>query len=172
MSKSRYLVVAVILLVICLVPVLVEAADPEGKATYGSEDTVAGVKIAVNFSWTLLSGFLVFFMQAGFALLGAGLIRSKNTLNYLTKSYMDFSAGAIAYWAFGFALMFGGSKLAPGLESGNPWIGYGGFFPLRRLIRCLHGYAMALPNGFRGDGSYHSGWRRSGTAKVSSLLAI
>lgn len=128
MSKSRYLVVAVILLVICLVPVLVEAADPEGKATYGSEDTVAGVKIAVNFSWTLLSGFLVFFMQAGFALLGAGLIRSKNTLNYLTKSYMDFSAGAIAYWAFGFALMFGGSKLAPGLESGNPWIGYGGFF--------------------------------------------
>ncbi|MBI2874514.1 MAG: ammonium transporter, partial [Firmicutes bacterium] len=75
-----------------------------------------------------MAAFLVFFMQAGFAFLGAGLIRSKNTVNYLTKSFMDFSLGGLAYWAFGFALMFGGSKLAPGLHLGNTWIGYSGFF--------------------------------------------
>lgn len=61
---------------------------------------------------------LVFFMQAGFALLGAGLIRSKNTVNYLTKSFMDFSIASLGFWAFGFALMFGGGAAASiiGLE--------------------------------------------------------
>ncbi|GBC84473.1 Ammonia channel [bacterium HR11] len=86
------------------------------------------LKDAVNFAWTLIAAFLVFFMQAGFAFLGAGLIRSKNTLNYMTKSFMDFCIGGLAYWAFGFALMFGGSRLTPGLEAGNAWIGYSGFF--------------------------------------------
>ncbi len=99
------------------------AADPTGPATLKADPNAP-----VNFTWTLVSAFLVFFMQAGFALLGAGLIRSKNTVNYLTKSYMDFSIAALSYWAFGFALMFGGSKLASGLEHGTPWVGLSGFF--------------------------------------------
>jgi Amt family ammonium transporter len=99
------------------------AADPTGTATWE-----ANPNAPVNFTWTLVAAFLVFFMQAGFALLGAGLIRSKNTVNYLTKSYMDFSIAALSYWAFGFALMFGGSKLASGLEHGNAWVGLSGFF--------------------------------------------
>jgi Amt family ammonium transporter len=102
------------------------AGDPGGADTY--TDDIAGLKIAVNFTWTLIAAFLVFFMQAGFAFLGAGALRVKNTVNYFTKSYMDFSIGALAYWAVGFALMFGGSKLFPGLEEGNSWIGYSGFF--------------------------------------------
>lgn len=100
--------------------------DPNGQKTY--QDDIQGLKISINYTWTLICAFLVFFMQAGFAFLGAGLIRAKNTLNYLTKSYMDFSAAALSFWAFGFALMFGGSKLAPGLEAGNGWFGYSGFF--------------------------------------------
>ncbi len=59
----------------------------------------------------MMGAFLVFFMQAGFAFLGAGLIRAKATVNYMTKSFMDFAMASISFWAFGFALMFGGSAL-------------------------------------------------------------
>jgi len=100
--------------------------DPGGQEAW--RESIKGVEVSVNFTWTLVAGFLVFFMQAGFAFLGAGLIRAKNTLNYLTKSYMDFSAGALSFWAFGFALMFGGSFAAPGLAEGNGWVGFSGFF--------------------------------------------
>ena len=61
-----------------------------------------------NIIW-MFAAFLVFFMQAGFAFLGAGLIRSKNTTNYLTKSFMDFAIASLSFWAFGFALMWGTS---------------------------------------------------------------
>ena len=67
-------------------------------------------------------------MQAGFAFLGAGFIRAKNTVNYLTKSFLDFCMASLSYWAFGFALMWGGSKAASGLDDGNAIIGYSGFF--------------------------------------------
>ena len=66
---------------------------------------------------------LVFFMQAGFAFLGAGLIRSKNTVNYMTKSFLDFCIATLGFWAFGFALMMGGGA-ATGI------IGLEGFFLL------------------------------------------
>ncbi len=62
----------------------------------------------VNLIW-MVGAFLVFFMQAGFAFLGAGLIRSKNTTNYMTKSFMDFAIASLSFWAFGFALMWGTS---------------------------------------------------------------
>ena len=61
-----------------------------------------------NLIW-MTGAFLVFFMQAGFAFLGAGLIRSKNVTNYMTKSFMDFAMASISFWAFGFALMWGTS---------------------------------------------------------------
>ncbi len=63
-----------------------------------------------NVIW-MVGAFLVFFMQAGFAFLGAGLIRSKNTTNYMTKSFMDFAIASLSFWAFGFALMWGTSAM-------------------------------------------------------------
>ena len=63
---------------------------------------------SANIIW-MLGAFLVFFMQAGFAFLGAGLIRAKNTTNYMTKSFMDFAIASLSFWAFGFALMWGTS---------------------------------------------------------------
>jgi Amt family ammonium transporter len=107
------------------VPSLVQAAggDPNGADTL-AEDPNAPVNIA----WMLVAGFLVFFMQLGFAFLGAGLVRQKNTVNYMTKSFMDFVIASLAFWAFGFAIMFGGSGLFPGLEDGNNGIGFSGFF--------------------------------------------
>ena len=53
---------------------------------------------------------LVFFMQAGFAMVEAGFTRAKNAVNIMMKNLMDFSMGSIIYWAVGFGLMFGVSK--------------------------------------------------------------
>ena len=64
---------------------------------------------SANIIW-MLGAFLVFFMQAGFAFLGAGLIRAKNTTNYMTKSFMDFAIASLSFWAFGFALVWGTSE--------------------------------------------------------------
>jgi len=57
--------------------------------------------------WTLLAAFLVFFMQAGFALVEVGFTRAKNACNILMKNLVDFSVGSLAFWAIGFMLMFG-----------------------------------------------------------------
>ena len=107
-----------------------EASDM--ASTYPIHSTeirdITGVKISIDLAWTLLCGFLVFNMQAGFAFLGAGFLQKKNTLNYLTMSFTDFCVGGLIYWAFGFALMFGGSYLAFGLDAGNAIFGYSGFF--------------------------------------------
>lgn len=114
---------ALIVATLFVVPYAVKAADPNGADTL-----INNPNMSINMAWTLITGFLVWFMQLGFAFLGAGLIRSKNNVNYWTKSFMDFCIASIGFWAFGFALMFGGSKLFPGLEDGNSWIGYSGFF--------------------------------------------
>ncbi len=71
--------------------------------------------------WICLAAFLVFFMQAGFALVEAGLTRAKNTCNILMKNLMDFVLGSIVFWLFGFGLMFGTSMGA------FPWIGTDNF---------------------------------------------
>jgi Amt family ammonium transporter len=57
--------------------------------------------------WTCLAAFLVFFMQAGFAMVEAGFTRAKNTCNILMKNVMDFALGSVVYWLIGFGLMFG-----------------------------------------------------------------
>ena len=64
---------------------------------------------SVNTCWTLVGAFLVYFMQAGFALCEAGFTRAKNTGNILMKNMMDFCIGTPCYWLIGFGLMFGGT---------------------------------------------------------------
>ncbi|MDA0771224.1 MAG: ammonium transporter [Chloroflexi bacterium] len=71
--------------------------------------TTDEVEALLNDTILVFAAALVFFMQAGFAFLGAGLIRSKNTVNYMTKSFLDFCIASLGFWAFGFALMMGGS---------------------------------------------------------------
>ena len=70
---------------------------------------------SINTCWTLVGAFLVYFMQAGFALCEAGFTRAKNTGNILMKNMMDFCIGTPCYWLIGFGLMFGfngGSSLS------------------------------------------------------------
>ena len=88
---------------------------------YAQGVTADSVNDTLGNAITVFAAALVFFMQAGFAFLGAGLIRSKNTVNYMTKSFLDFCIASLGFWAFGFALMMGG-----GAASGI--IGLEGFF--------------------------------------------
>lgn len=89
-----------------------------------AQETVTGadVQTNLNYVWTIIAACLVFFMQAGFALLETGLTRAKNAVNIIMKNIMDVSAGAIAFFVLGFGLMFGSSL--------GGWIGTDGFFLL------------------------------------------
>ena len=70
----------------------------------------------VNTAWVLIATALVFFMQAGFAILEAGLTRAKNAGNIIMKNLMDFCIGTPIYWFIGFGIMFGTGSLAGGID--------------------------------------------------------
>ncbi len=101
------------------------AGDPDGSLTGTANDiavadakkgmTIGDVvnqvgqnKIAVNFVWTLVTGFLVMFMQAGFAIVETGLCRAKNANHTMMMNFMVYGVGMLAYWLIGFAIQMGG----------------------------------------------------------------
>ena len=63
---------------------------------------------ALDTIWVLLGAVLVFFMQAGFAMVETGFTRAKNAGNIIMKNLMDFAVGTLVFWAIGFGLMFAG----------------------------------------------------------------
>ncbi len=75
----------------------------------------------IDLLWTVVSSALVFFMQAGFAMVESGFTRAKNAANIVLKNLMDFCVGACAFWVIGFGLMFGASN---GLFGGS-WFAFG-----------------------------------------------
>src|SRR6056297_917868 len=79
------------------------AEEPALKAVVDRFET------ALDMLWLILAAVLVFFMQAGFAMVESGLSRAKNAGNIMMKNLMDFSAGAVAFWALGWGLMYGAS---------------------------------------------------------------
>jgi len=83
------------------------------------EPTTASLAVAINTAWTMVAASLVFFMQAGFAMVEAGFTRSKNAANIVLKNLMDFAVASIVFWAVGSALMFG--KDAGGLIGTSGW---------------------------------------------------
>ena len=94
-------------------PLLAAAAAIALPALALAEDvplTADTVQTNANFLWTLVAAFLVFFMQAGFAMVETGMTRAKNAVNIMMKNLMDFAVGALAYWAVGFGLMFGATS--------------------------------------------------------------
>ncbi len=86
----------------------------------GDTVTAKEVQTHLDYVWTLVAAALVFFMQAGFAMVEAGFTRAKNAVNIMMKNLMDFSIGSLAFWAVGFGLMFG--------ATGTGWFGTDGFF--------------------------------------------
>lgn len=71
-------------------------------------DNVGHNRVAVNFMWTLITGFLVMFMQAGFALVETGLCRAKNASHTMAMNFMIYPMGMLGFYVCGFAFMFGG----------------------------------------------------------------
>lgn len=90
-------------------------------------------EIAIDTVWVLLAAFLVFFMQAGFAMLEAGFSRAKNAINVVLKNLMDFGMASLSYWAVGFALMFGADA--------SGFIGTEGFF----LAGTAEQFGLTIP---------------------------
>lgn len=63
--------------------------------------------VGLDTVWVLIAAALVMLMQAGFSFVELGLTRAKNSINILMKNFVDFSAGSLIFWVFGFSLMFG-----------------------------------------------------------------
>jgi Amt family ammonium transporter len=88
----------------------VPVADTKTGLTLGDTANQVGQnKIAINFTWTLITGFLVMFMQAGFAMVEAGLCRVKNANHTYMMNFFVYGCGLLAYWLIGFAIQMGGA---------------------------------------------------------------
>jgi Amt family ammonium transporter len=77
-------------------------------------DKVAANKVAADTLWTLVTAFLVFFMNLGFACVESGFCRAKNAVNILSKNFIVFAASTFAFWLIGWGLMFGNDGGAEG----------------------------------------------------------
>jgi ammonium transporter, Amt family len=87
----------------------VTVSDSKAGLTIADLANQAGQnKIAINFTWTLVCGFLVMFMQAGFAIVETGLTRAKNANHTMMMNFMVYGVGMLAYWLIGFAIQMGG----------------------------------------------------------------
>ena len=88
----------------------VPVSDAKAGLTLGDVANQVGQnKIGINFTWTLICGFLVMFMQAGFAMVEAGLCRVKNANHTYMMNFFVYGCGLFAYWILGFAIQMGGS---------------------------------------------------------------
>ena len=104
-TKYRYFFLVGIFLLVFIEPAIAQAVSSES--------------IQINTLWLIIAGSLVFFMNAGFAMLEAGLCQRRNAINVLAKNLIIFCVSILAFWLFGFGLMFG---------NGNAWFGNTGFF--------------------------------------------
>src|SRR6266478_3424152 len=89
-------------------------------------DSVGHNRVAINFMWTLITGFLVMFMQAGFALVETGLCRAKNAGHTMAMNFMIYPMGMLGFYLCGFAFMFGGMA-DPSSPSGGGIVTMGGY---------------------------------------------
>ena len=118
MEKMKRMV-TVLLLMFMLLPVsIVLAEEPTAPAPAGQEAVAPAAapapaapawdaKVAADTVWVLITAFLVFFMNLGFAMVESGLCRSKNSVNILSKNVVVFCVTVIFFWLVGFGIMFG-----------------------------------------------------------------
>lgn len=97
---------AVVLALVIVTPAFAQDGEPP------TADQVNDITVSLNIFWMLLGGFLVFFMQAGFALVETGFTRNKNVTHTMMMNMMVFCIGAVGYWLTGFAFQFGGVNAA------------------------------------------------------------
>ncbi len=126
----------------------VTAAKP-GKPTVDEIAAQAGHnKVAINLMWVLLTGFLVMFMQAGFAMVEAGLTRAKNAAHTMAMNFMVYALGMIGFFISGFAIMFGGIGTLGTLG------GFGGLANEFTINLFGHSFGLFGMKGFFLSGTY------------------
>lgn len=96
-------------------------------STDSMASSIMELAMSIDTLWVLIASALVFFMQAGFALIEAGFTRQKNTVNIMTKNIIDFSLGSLLFFIIGFGIMFGpdwaGITGIPGFFFSDGWDG-------------------------------------------------
>ncbi len=118
--KRRLIYLFIMLSTFIILPHLVWAEEAAPPSVRTNLEAIKAVQTNADYVWTLVAAALVFFMQAGFAMVEAGFTRSKNAVNIMMKNLLDFAVGSLAYWAIGFAIMFGATSTG--------WFGTTGFF--------------------------------------------
>lgn len=86
----------------------IAAAKPGEPTIAEISDAVGRNKVSINMMWVLIAGFLVMFMQAGFAMVETGLTRAKNVAHTIAMNFLIYPLGMLGFYMCGFALMFGG----------------------------------------------------------------
>jgi Amt family ammonium transporter len=98
----------------------IAVSDPKAGLTLADVlNQIGANRIGVNFAWTLLCGFLIMFMQAGFAVVETGLTRAKNANHTMMMNFMVYGVGLGAYYLIGFGLQMGGAGAVANL-GGTP----------------------------------------------------
>ncbi len=95
-----------------------DAAAPAAPEIPKMSD-LSDLRVGADTIWVLVTAMLVFWMNAGFALVESGLCRAKNCTNILAKNFIVFAASTISFWVIGWGLMFG---------DGTPWVGTSGLW--------------------------------------------
>lgn len=96
-----------------------DAAVAAPAATDAMKEGMSNLRVALDTVWVLIAGMLVFWMNAGFAMVESGLCRAKNCVNILAKNFIVFALATLSFWILGWGLMFG---------DGNAWVGLKGLF--------------------------------------------
>lgn len=105
-----------------------------GAEDASMQEVVQGLQSTLDNVWILIAATFVLFMQAGFSLVEAGMIRAKNVGNVMMKNLMDLCLGALAFFAVGFAIAFGGDMSGIGkFIGGSGWFLGGGSFTYGNL---------------------------------------
>jgi Amt family ammonium transporter len=105
-----------IAMIITLFPILVSGADITSTAMLSA---LSDIRVGMDTVWVLVTGMLIFWMNAGFALVESGLCQAKNATNILAKNFIVFAASTISFWVIGWGLMFG---------DGTPFVGMSGLW--------------------------------------------
>jgi ammonium transporter, Amt family len=97
--------------------VLLHAVAASADTSPAQSRTVDMLVPALNMAWVLACGFLVMFMQVGFAMLETGFTRAKNAVNTMAMNFIIYPVGLIGFWLTGYGLMMGGVRAWPSLGS-------------------------------------------------------
>ena len=158
---------------------------PSALTTTDLYDRIVHNLFSINVVWVMVTGFLVMFMQAGFAMVETGLCRAKNSAHTISMNFMIYPLGCIAFWAYGFALGWGNwfngpvapgwySSLGPGTSVLNSGIGIGAAMdsagnPTGAMAErwswknfCIYGIWVALPYCLYANWVWGGGWLAQG----------